>query len=216
MGCHCLLWKVKSLSRVQLFVTPWTVAYEAPPSMGFSRQEYWSGLPLPSPGDLPDPGIEHGSPALQADALPSKPRGKPAPSGNLQNPRGGERRPRLEERPPETKTQEETAGSKSRKGRAGVGTQARAGPGLSCPRGKKTGWGRRLHPHVPLGPPRGAEAAAARGVPARRSLRPPRRGGSSGRTMHSGSVVRAAHRSLSGPFSPSFAGGAGDPDARRM
>ena len=50
--------KVKSLSRVQLFVTPWTVAYQAPPSMGFSRQEYWSELPLPSPGDLPNPRIE--------------------------------------------------------------------------------------------------------------------------------------------------------------
>ena len=59
--------KVKSLSSVQLFVTPWTVAYQAPPSMGFSRQEYRSGLPFPSPGDLPDPGIEPGSPALQAD-----------------------------------------------------------------------------------------------------------------------------------------------------
>ena len=50
--------KVKSLSRVWLFATPWTVVYQAPPSMGFSRQEYWSGLPFPSPGDLPDPGIE--------------------------------------------------------------------------------------------------------------------------------------------------------------
>ena len=69
--------KVKSLNCVQLFVTPQTVAYEAPPSMGFSRQEYWSGLPFPSTGDLPDPGIEPGSPALQADALPSKPPGKP-------------------------------------------------------------------------------------------------------------------------------------------
>ena len=49
------------------------VAYEAPPSMGFFRQECWSGLPFPSPGDLPDPGIESGSPALQADALPSEP-----------------------------------------------------------------------------------------------------------------------------------------------
>ena len=66
--------KVKSLSRVQLFATPWTVAYQAPLSMGFSRQECWSGLPFPSPGDLPDPGIEPGSPALQADALPSEPR----------------------------------------------------------------------------------------------------------------------------------------------
>ena len=69
--------KVKLLSRVQLFVTPWTVAYQAPPSMGFSRQEYWSGLPFPSPGDLPDPGIEPRSPTLQADALPSEPPGKP-------------------------------------------------------------------------------------------------------------------------------------------
>ena len=69
--------KVKSLSRVQLFATPWTVAYQAPPSMGFSRQEYWSGLPFPSPGDLPDPGIEPRSPALQADALPSEPPGEP-------------------------------------------------------------------------------------------------------------------------------------------
>ena len=62
--------KVKSLSCVQLFVTPWTVAYQAPPSMGFSRQECWSGLPFTSPGDLPNPGIELGSPMLQADALP--------------------------------------------------------------------------------------------------------------------------------------------------
>ena len=60
--------KVKSLSRVRLFATPWTVAYEAPLSMEFSRQEYWSGSPFPSPGDLPKPGIEPGSPALQADA----------------------------------------------------------------------------------------------------------------------------------------------------
>ena len=68
---------MKSLSLVQLFATPWTVAYKAPPSMGFSRQEYWSGLPFPSPGDLPDPGIELESPALQAHALPSEPPGKP-------------------------------------------------------------------------------------------------------------------------------------------
>ena len=65
--------KVKLLCRVQLFATPWTVAYWAPPSMGFSRQEYWSGLPFPSPRDLPDPGIEPGSPTLQADALTSEP-----------------------------------------------------------------------------------------------------------------------------------------------
>ena len=56
---------VKSLSRVRLFVTPWTAAYQVPPSMGFSRQEYWSGLPFPSPGDLPDPGIEPMSPTCQ-------------------------------------------------------------------------------------------------------------------------------------------------------
>ena len=57
--------------------TTWTVAYQAPPSMGFSRQEFWSGLPFPSPGDLPDPEIEPRSPALQADALLSEPPGKP-------------------------------------------------------------------------------------------------------------------------------------------
>ena len=56
--------KVKSLSRVQFFATPWTIAYQAPPSMGFSRQEYWSGLPFPSAGDLSNPGIEPGFPAL--------------------------------------------------------------------------------------------------------------------------------------------------------
>ena len=69
--------KVKSLSRLQLFGTPWTVAYQAPPSMGFSRQEYWRGLPFPSPGDLPNPGIEPRSPTFQADALTSEPPGKP-------------------------------------------------------------------------------------------------------------------------------------------
>ena len=69
--------KVKSLSRIRLFATPWTVAHQAPPSMGFSRQEYWNGLPFPSPGDLPDPGIEPSSPALQEDALTSEPPGKP-------------------------------------------------------------------------------------------------------------------------------------------
>ena len=58
------------------FATPWTVAHQVPLSMGFSRQECWSGLPFPCPGDLPDPGIEPGSPALQADALPSEPSGK--------------------------------------------------------------------------------------------------------------------------------------------
>ena len=68
--------KVKLLSRVRLFATLWTVAYQASPSMGFSRQEYWSGLPFPSPGDLPDPGMEPGSPALEADTLTSEPPGK--------------------------------------------------------------------------------------------------------------------------------------------
>ena len=73
--------KVKSLSHVRLFATQWAVAYQTPPSMGFSRQEYWSGLPFPSAGDLPDPGIEPGSPALRADALPSEPPGKPMVRG---------------------------------------------------------------------------------------------------------------------------------------
>ena len=63
--------KVKSLSHVWLAVILWTVACKASPSVGFSRQEYWSGLPFPSPGDLPDPGIEPGAPALEADALTS-------------------------------------------------------------------------------------------------------------------------------------------------
>ena len=69
--------KVKLLSRVRLFVTPWAVACQAPLSMGFSRKEYWSGLPFPSPGDLPGPGIEPGSHTVQADSLPSEPLGKP-------------------------------------------------------------------------------------------------------------------------------------------
>ena len=56
--------KVKSLSHVLLFAAPWTLAYQAPLFMGFSRQEYWSGLPFPSPGDLPNPGIKPGSPTL--------------------------------------------------------------------------------------------------------------------------------------------------------
>ena len=57
---------LSDFSRVQLFVTPWTVAHQAPRSMGFPRQESWSGLPGPSPGDLPYPGIERASPAMQA------------------------------------------------------------------------------------------------------------------------------------------------------
>ena len=67
--------EVKSL--ILTLCDPMTVAYQAPPSMGFPRQKYWSGLPFPSPGDLPNPGIEPGSPTLQADTLPSEPLGKP-------------------------------------------------------------------------------------------------------------------------------------------
>ena len=63
------------LIRVRLFAIPWTVACQAPPSMKFSRQEYWSGLPFPPPGDLLNPGIEPRSPALQADSLPFEPPG---------------------------------------------------------------------------------------------------------------------------------------------
>ena len=59
------------------FATPWTVACQASLFMGFSRQEYWSGLPFPSPGDLPNPGIEPGSPMLQVDSLPTEPPGRP-------------------------------------------------------------------------------------------------------------------------------------------
>ena len=59
----------------QLFVTPWTVAHQSALSIGFSRQEHWSGLPFPSPGDLPDPGIKPMSPVFQADSLPSEPPG---------------------------------------------------------------------------------------------------------------------------------------------
>ena len=68
--------EVKLLSRVQLFVTPWTVAYQSPQSMEFCRQKYWSGLPFPSPGDLPNPGIKPRSPTLQADTLLSEPPGR--------------------------------------------------------------------------------------------------------------------------------------------
>ena len=68
----------QSLSRVRLFATPWTIARQAPLSMGFSRQENWSGVPLPSPGDHPNPGIKLWSPTLQADSLPSELSGKSA------------------------------------------------------------------------------------------------------------------------------------------
>ena len=89
VGCHFLLqcMKVKSesesLSRVRLLATPWTAVHQAPLSMEFSRQEHWSGLPFPAPGDLPNPGIKHKSPALQADSLPSEPPGKPIVSTRL-------------------------------------------------------------------------------------------------------------------------------------
>ena len=87
---HSLPWAVKAhsettghwcmhsqlLSHVQLFVTPWTVASQAPLSMGFPRQQYWSGLLFPSPGDLPYPGIKPGSPPLQADSLSTELLGK--------------------------------------------------------------------------------------------------------------------------------------------
>ena len=74
---HFEKWKCLPLSHVQLFATPWTVALQAPLSVEVSRQEYWSVLPFPSPGDLSDPGIKPRSPTLQADSLPSEPPGKP-------------------------------------------------------------------------------------------------------------------------------------------
>ena len=73
-------WNVVCVSRSVMsdsFVTPWTVDHQAPLSMEFLRQEYWTGLPFPSLGDLPDPGIKPRSPALQADYLPSEPPGRP-------------------------------------------------------------------------------------------------------------------------------------------
>ena len=69
--CLCLVAR-----HIRLFATPWTVACQAPLSMGFSRQEYWSGLQFPSPGDLPDPGIKPAPPALQVNSLPTEPSGK--------------------------------------------------------------------------------------------------------------------------------------------
>ena len=68
--------KVKSLSRVRLFATPWTVGHQAPLSTGFPRQEYWSGLPFPPPGDLPDPGIKPSSPELVGRFFTTEPAGK--------------------------------------------------------------------------------------------------------------------------------------------
>ena len=74
---HCSVIYSSLLSRVQLFATPWTAVHQAPLSMRFSRQGYWSGLPFPSPGDLPNPGIKPGFPALQADSLLTELQGKP-------------------------------------------------------------------------------------------------------------------------------------------
>ena len=74
-------WKWKLLSRVWLFTTPWTVACQAPLSMGFIRQGYWSGLPCSPPGDLPNPGIQPRSPTLQAYSLPNEPPGRPRNTG---------------------------------------------------------------------------------------------------------------------------------------
>ena len=78
-------WIFFERTDARLFATLWTVAHQAPPSMGFSRQEYWSRLPFPSPGYLPNPGIEPGSPALQADALTAELPGKPWSSSSLAN-----------------------------------------------------------------------------------------------------------------------------------
>ena len=76
-GEHCL--SVLVTQSCRLIATPWTVARQAPLSVKFYRQDYWSGLPFSSPGDLPDPGIESGSSALQADSLPSELQGSPVP-----------------------------------------------------------------------------------------------------------------------------------------
>ena len=79
--CVCVCVCTRVLSRVQLFATPWTVAHQAPLSMGFSRQEYWSGVPFPTEGDLPYPGIEStvslASPALAGGFFTIAPPGKP-------------------------------------------------------------------------------------------------------------------------------------------
>ena len=76
----CVSVGVSRFSHIRLFATPWTVAHQAPLSMGFSRQEYWSGVPCPPPGDLRDPGVESRSPkslTWQAGSLPVEPPGKP-------------------------------------------------------------------------------------------------------------------------------------------
>ena len=76
MGLPCYAVLSHSVGSDSLW-TPWTIAFQAPPSMGFSRREYWSGLPCPPPGDLPDPGIISRSPTLQVDSLLSELPGKP-------------------------------------------------------------------------------------------------------------------------------------------
>ena len=78
-SCVCVCVCVCVLSRVQLFATPWTVPCQAPLSTGFLRQDYWSGLPFPPPRDLPNPGTEPNSPALQADSLPLSHQGSSEP-----------------------------------------------------------------------------------------------------------------------------------------
>ena len=98
--CVCVCVCVKLLSHVRLFATPWTVAHQAPPSMRFSRQEYWSGLPFPSPGDLPNLGTEPSSPALLVDSLPSEPPGKPSkPAIQKRKEKKKSLNPRKRERP---------------------------------------------------------------------------------------------------------------------
>ena len=82
-GTRLPQWVSEIVQSCPTLVSPWTIAYQAPLSMGFSRQGYYSGLPFPSPGDLPNPGIEPGCPALQADALTSEPPGKPQTAGEI-------------------------------------------------------------------------------------------------------------------------------------
>ena len=78
----CVLCVLSCFSHVRLFATPWTVVHQAPLSMGFSRQEHWSGLPCPPPGDLPDPGTEPASPVFQVDSLLLSHQGSPISSAN--------------------------------------------------------------------------------------------------------------------------------------
>ena len=75
--CVCVVTQIRVAQSYLTLVTLWTVACQAPLSMEFSRQKYWSGFPFPSPGDLPNTGVEPGSPVLEADSLLSEPPGKP-------------------------------------------------------------------------------------------------------------------------------------------